>query len=391
MNDVCLTPDAPQATRAKQPAEHPHEAEISAPLLRWFRTAQRDLPWRRTSDPYAIWVSEMMLQQTQVATVIPYYELWMARFPTLRALAEASEDEVLHAWQGLGYYSRARNLLSGAREVVRRFGGRLPSTVEELRSLPGIGPYTAGAIASIAYNVPAPIVDGNVIRVLSRLFALRGDPKKAPLKNRLWELAAELIPPAHASEFNPALMELGATICTPANPKCAVCPVAEACEARRQGIQDQLPETAARPTVTPVQMVAALVWRGERVLIVQRRDDENRWAGMWQFPNTEVRSGEPAADAVRRAVRETVGLEVAPGPQATVVRHSVTRYRISLEVYHCTAAVGDPRPVSCRAWNWVSVAQLGDYALPAAHRAIARRALENGGAGEGQLELGFSG
>ena len=391
MNDVCPTPDAPQAARAKQPDQHPHEAEIGAPLLRWFRGAQRDLPWRRTSDPYAIWVSEMMLQQTQVATVIPYYELWMARFPTLRALAEASEDEVLHAWQGLGYYSRARNLLNGAREVVRRFGGRLPSTVDELRSLPGIGPYTAGAIASIAYNVPAPIVDGNVIRVLSRLFALRGDPKKAPLKNRLWELAAELIPLGHASEFNPALMELGATVCTPVNPKCAACPLAEACEARRLGIQDQLPETAARPTVTPVHMVAALVWRGERVLIVQRRDDENRWAGMWQFPNTEVHSDEAAADAVRRAVRETVGVEVVPGPQATVVRHSVTRYRISLEACHCAAAVGDPKPVNCRAWNWVSVAQLGDYALPAAHRAIARRALENGAAGEGQLELGFSG
>lgn len=392
MNPVCSPPDETNPAGASVEPEEPlHAASIGEPLLRWFRECRRELPWRRDLDPYAIWVSEMMLQQTQVATVIPYFELWMARFPTVRALAAASEDEVLHAWQGLGYYSRARNLLRGAREVMERFGGRVPSRLEDLLSLPGVGPYTAGAIASIAFNVPAPIVDGNVIRVLCRLFAFHGDPKKAPLRTRLWELAEWLIPAGDAREFNPAMMELGATVCTPVNPRCEVCPVRGVCEARRLGIQERLPEIAARPAVTPVHMVAGLVWRGGRVLIAKRREDESRWAGMWQFPNAEVRTDEETGEAVRRAVRETTGIEVTPGPRAALVRHSVTRYRISLEAFHCVESVGEPRSVGCRAWNWVSVPQLGDYALPAAHREIARRALEAGaGLGEGQLELRFS-
>jgi A/G-specific adenine glycosylase len=374
------SPDVPPTSALLSPGR---AAGISAPLLQWFRAEQRDLPWRRNPDPYAIWVSEVMLQQTQVATVIPYFELWMARFPTIRALAEAAEDEVLHAWQGLGYYSRARNLLRGAQAVLQRHHGRIPDRVEDLLALPGVGQYTAGAIASIAYNVSAPIVDGNVIRVLSRLFALRGDPHRAPLKGRLWELAGALIPEGEAREFNPALMELGATLCTPVNPRCGSCPVAAACEARRLGIQEELPETAARPRVTPVHMVAGLVWRSGRVLIAQRRADESRWAGMWQFPNTEVRPGETAEGAVRRAVSETVGLETDPADRATLVRHSVTRYRITLEAFPCPTAHGEPQRVGCQAWSWVCPAQLGDYALPAAHRAIARRALD----GESQLHL----
>lgn len=359
--------------------------QISGPLLCWFRAEQRDLPWRGTEDPYAIWVSEIMLQQTQVATVVPYYELWMARFPTVRALAEADEEDVLHAWQGLGYYSRARNLLRGARAVMDAYGGRIPDTLPELLALPGVGLYTAGAIASIAYNVPAPIVDGNVIRVLTRLFALRGDPVRAPLKRWIWQLAERLIPEGEASDFNPAMMELGATVCTPVRPRCGQCPVAEACEARRLGIQEELPETAPRPKVTPVHVVAGVVWKGGRVLLTQRRDDESRWAGMWQFPNVEVRPGEDTAQAVRRAVTECVGVEVSPGERAALIRHSVTRFRITLEAFHCQPAGEAPRSVACKAWNWVCPSQLGDYALPAAHRNIARRLLRD----EGQLELGF--
>lgn len=363
---------------------------IAGPLLDWFRVHQRDLPWRRARDPYATWVSEMMLQQTQVTTVIPYYERWMARFPTLGALAAASEDDVLHAWQGLGYYSRARSLLRGAREVVERHGGRVPDSVPELLSLPGIGPYTAGAIASIAYNVPAPIVDGNVIRVLTRLYALRGDPKQAPLRNRIWELAGRLLPEGHAGDFNQALMELGARICTPAHPRCAECPVSGACEARRLGIQEQLPETAARPKVTEVRMVAALVFREGRVLIVQRRADESRWAGMWQFPTAEVRPEETPEEALRRSVAEAVGLKVLPGERADLVRHGVTRYRITLEAFRCEAADGVTRVVGCQAWSWAAPERLAAYALPAAHRKIASRLLRAADE-EGQLELGFSG
>jgi len=362
---------------------------IQVPLLAWFRREQRDLPWRHNLDPYAIWVSEIMLQQTQVATVIPYFERWMERFPTIRALAEADEHDVLHAWQGLGYYSRARNLRQGAQQVLAEHGGRVPDSVAALLALPGVGRYTAGAIASIAYNVSAPIVDGNVIRVLSRLFALRGDPAKAPLKNRIWELAEALIPNGDARDFNPAVMELGARICTPVNPKCAICPVAKACESRRLNIQDELPETAARPKITPVNMVAALVWRGDRVLLVQRRPDESRWAGMWQFPNVEVAAGESKQDAVRRAASEAVGLSITPGERTLIVRHGVTRFRITLEVFQCTTAAGEPQARGCQAWRWADAGNVEALALPKAHRTIARQIFGGEEDPDGQLALGL--
>lgn len=365
--------------------------EIQTALLAWFRRAQRDLPWRRNLDPYAIWVSEIMLQQTQVATVIPFFERWMARFPTARALAEAEEHDVLHAWQGLGYYSRARNLRRGAQQVLTEHGGRVPDSVDALLALPGVGRYTAGAIASIAYNVSAPIVDGNVIRVLSRLFALRGDPAKAPLKNQIWELAETLIPEGDARDFNPALMELGATVCTPVNPKCGLCPVASACEARRLNIQDELPETAARPKITPVSMVAALVWRGDQLLLVQRRPEESRWAGMWQFPNVEVGADESKAEAVRRAVTEAVGLPATAGERALIVRHGVTRFRITLEVYQCVSAEGEPQAVGCQAWRWAGAEDVETLALPKAHRTIAREIFGKEEDPDGQLALGFGG
>jgi A/G-specific adenine glycosylase len=357
-------------------------------LIGWFATARRDLPWRGDYHPYAVWVSEMMLQQTQVATVIPFFQRWMTRFPTLEALASADEQDVLHAWQGLGYYSRARNLLRGARAVMEQHGGQVPSEVAQLLALPGVGPYTAGAIASIAHNVRAPIVDGNVIRVLARLFALRGDPTRAPLKGRLWDLAAELAPEQRAREFNSGLMELGAMVCTPVRPKCDVCPLADACAARRQGVQAELPETPARPEITAVRMAAALLRRGSGVLLVQRNTDEARWAGMWQFPSVEVQTGESPSDAARRAVAEAVGLKANPRGRVTEVRHSVTRYRITLEVFECLDSPGEPAALGCRDWRWVEWAGLDQYALPKAHRTIADRVLREGG-GDVQLGLGI--
>ncbi len=329
-----------------------------------------------------------MLQQTQVATVIPYFDRWMARFPTVAHLAAAVEDDVLHAWQGLGYYRRARNLLLGARTVVERFGGRVPDTVAALKSLPGVGDYTAGAIASIAYNRSAPIVDGNVERVLTRIFALHGDPKKAPLRNRIWELAEALIPDGHANEFNPALMELGATVCTPANPRCQVCPVEAACQARAQDIQGELPETAARPKPTSVPMAAAVVQKGAHVLLVQRRPDEARWPLMWQFPNLELCVDEAAPTGAVRAVREAVGLVGEAGGRMALVRHGVTRYRITLEAFQVSLIEPSsaPKPIGCHDFRWVSPAASRELAMPAAHRKIAER-LDAGGASQMELLL----
>ncbi|HVU01530.1 MAG TPA: A/G-specific adenine glycosylase [Polyangiaceae bacterium] len=344
---------------------------VQRALLPWYEEHRRDLPWRRTSDPYAVWVSEVMLQQTQVATVRDYYARWMKRFPTVSALAKAEESDVLHAWQGLGYYSRARNLKRGAEAVVERHRGAVPKTVAELLELPGIGPYSAGAISSIAHGERAPIVDGNVVRVLSRLFALRGDPAKAPLEKELWRRAEDLVPSERPGDFNQALMELGATVCTPRSPTCLLCPLRMLCAARRDGIVEELPEIPKREKPIPVHRAAAVVTRGEKVLVVQLRADAPRWAGMWQFPNADVAKGETPEAAAARSVREMTGLVVPVGERLTTVRHSVTRYRITLDVHRSASSRGRPKPVIVSAAEWKTLEELDDLALPSAHRRIA--------------------
>jgi len=349
---------------------------IGNALIEWYTRHRRDLPWRRTRDPYAVWVSEIMLQQTQVATVLPYYERWMQRFPNVDTLARAREEDVLHAWQGLGYYSRARNLMRGARVVRERHAGLVPELVPELLKLPGIGRYSAGAIASIAYGKAVPVVDGNVVRVLCRLFALSGNPARAPLNARLWEIAEQLLPQGRARDFNQSLMELGATVCTARRPKCTLCPLARLCAGYKKGLAHALPETAKRPTMTALRMVAALVWRKRRVLLCQLHSDAPRWAGMWLFPMTEVRAGETAEGAVLRAVRESVGLKSHVERLLAVVRHGVTRYRITLEAYVCRVDRGRARKGSCATFYFAKPEELCELAMPAAHRRIARRISE---------------
>jgi A/G-specific adenine glycosylase len=343
-----------------------------APLLPWYDASRRDLPWRRTRDPYAVWVSEMMLQQTQVATVLGYYDRWMRRFPTIRDLAGAAEHDVLHAWQGLGYYSRARNLWRGAKAVVSEHGGKMPATAASLRSLPGIGPYSAGAIASIAFGERAALVDGNVVRVLCRLFGLGGDPSRNPLKAELWKLAERLVPPDRPGDFNQALMELGATVCTPRAPRCNACPVRKGCVAHRDGSAERLPELPERTESVAVARAAAVLERRGRVLCVRVAESASRWAGMWQFPNTDVARGEASTDAAARAIREATGLSAAPAERLLTVRHSVTHHRITLEVFRCSAPRGTARAVDCGAVDWVAPSALDELAMPSAHRRIAR-------------------
>jgi A/G-specific adenine glycosylase len=328
-------------------------------LVGWYERQKRDLPWRRTGDPYAIWVSEVMLQQTQVKTVLGYYERWMQRFPSVKALAAADEAEVLHAWQGLGYYSRARRLLAGARAVAERHDGELPRDVSALLALPGIGPYSAGAIASIAFGQPEPIVDGNVVRVLCRLFALRGDPAKAPLKAELWSLARALVPPDAASAFNQSLMELGATICTPTSPRCVECPVAKQCDALAQGIARELPELARREPPTEVATAAAYVRRGDRVLLQQMPADAPCWAGLWILPFVELAADESPLAAAERALGER-GLQGSAHSVLREARHTITRFRITLSVVSCQLA---PRSRA----TLFSREEIAERALPAIH------------------------
>jgi A/G-specific adenine glycosylase len=302
-----------------------------------------------------------MLQQTQVKTVLGYYERWMQRFPTVKALAAAEDADVLHAWQGLGYYSRARRLLSGARAVTERHAGQLPRDVQALLELPGIGPYSAGAIASIAFGLPEPIVDGNVVRVLSRLFALRGDPAKAPLKQELWRLARELVPADRPSDFNQSLMELGATICTPTAPRCAECPVAKNCQGLAQGVERDLPELAKRKAPTEIATAAAYVRRGDAVLLRQLPADAARWAGLWVLPFAELVEGETALQGAERALLE-LSLKGAGKSLLRQARHTITRFRITLSVVECS--------VSSRGTTLFTAREAAGLALPSVHQRI---------------------
>lgn len=255
-------------------------------LLNWYTQYQRDLPWRKDQDPYKIWVSEIMLQQTRVTTVIPYFNRFIERFPTIEDLANASDDDVVKLWEGLGYYSRVRNLHSAAKEVVVNYGGKVPDTVKEISNLKGIGPYTAGAILSIAYQKKVPAVDGNVMRVYSRIFALYDDIATQSTRKKM-ESIGEMIIPEHApGDFNQALMELGATVCTPTSPQCLFCPVSAICLAYEQGLQDELPQKKKAKPPTPVQVRFAWIESGDSVYIV-KRPDEGLLAGMWSLPTFE--------------------------------------------------------------------------------------------------------
>ena len=351
---------------------------VADALVGWYRGARRDLPWRRTRDPYAIWVSEVMLQQTRVTVVVPYWQRWMARFPSPAALAGAPLDDVLAAWSGLGYYGRARNLHRGAREVVARYGGRLPDSAGELRTLPGIGRYTAGAIASMAFDRQEPLVDGNVARVLARVFAVEEDVKSAAGQNRLWQLAADLVPSEAPGDFNQALMELGATLCAPAAPRCAGCPLAADCRAHREGRTDELPRLPARRRDADKPLLAAAaawVERGGKLLLA-RRGAGGLFGGLWELPQAPSRPALAAALA-------GFGLAWRP-PAVPVHRHRqvLSHRRLAIDVFAAPAA---GRLAGARAIGpyeraaWHPPGSLERLGLAAASRAIAGRYLEQDG------------
>ncbi len=339
-------------------------------LLRWYALHQRDLPWRREAhDPYRVWISEALLQQTQVTTVIPYYERFLARFPDVHALASAPLDEVLKAWEGAGYYARARNLHRAAQEIVRRFGGKLPRSVEELRTLPGIGRYTAGAIASIAFNRDAAVLDGNVARVLSRYFNIAEDIKSTQTQRTLWELATLLVPRGKAGNFNQAVMDLGATICIPRRPACDRCPLRRGCAARRLGIQEQLPVKRAKKQTPHHQVAVGMIWHQGKILIA-RRFDRDLLGGLWEFPGGHQERGETLQECVKREVCEELGIAIAVGKQVAAVEHGYSHFSITLHAFRCRYLRGRPRALGCAAWKWVSPRALSRYAFPAANRKI---------------------
>jgi len=296
-------------------------------LLTWYRRARRDLPWRRTRDPYAIWLSEVMLQQTQVVTVIPYWHKFLARFPTVEALAAAELPEVLSMWSGLGYYSRARTLHRAANVIANAHAGKLPKTAEALRELPGFGPYTAGAVASIAFGQQTPIVDGNVVRVFARLFEIEGDPGSREVQKQIWALAGELVPEDSPGDFNQALMELGATVCTPRNPTCLLCPVREACGALRSGRVDQLPSPKVRALRKKLHRTSAIVLRDEKVLL-GRRPDSGLFGGLWELPSV---------DGARDALAAALGRGFTLGEVEAKVERTLTHRDLTFDLLRVRA------------------------------------------------------
>lgn len=347
---------------------------LAGKLLPWYRRAQRRLPWRAVSgtpDPYRIWVSELMLQQTRVETVVPYFLRFTERFPDLASLAAASEAEVLSLWSGLGYYSRARALHRAARIVVREGSGRFPEDVEGWMALPGVGRYTAGAIVSIAFGKPAPILDGNVARVLARLYGLRGDPRTGALKQELWKLAERILPRRSIADFNQALMELGALVCTPRAPRCLLCPLQEDCVANREGLQLRLPELPARPKTTRVVMAAAIV-EERRKILVYRRTRTELLKDLWELPLGECREGEAPREAVAREARGTYGIALEVGEEVARVKHSIMSRRITLHAFEAELITSPTGPTAALEgeYRWVSRDGVSELAMSSMVRKV---------------------
>jgi len=338
-------------------------------LLEWYRDHARDLPWRRTSDPYYIWVSEIMLQQTRVESVIPYYLSWIDRFPTMEDLAKANEEDVLSLWEGLGYYRRAINLHRGVKEIHASYGGIIPEDPILLQKLPGVGPYTAGAIASIAFDQPAPILDGNIRRLFSRLFNIHDEPGTSKAEKIFQEIARDLIPEEYPGDFNQALMELGALVCIPKKPGCDRCPLILDCKARQLGIQDELPIRKEKSPLPHFQVTAAICQSGSRVLLA-KRPLKGLLGGMWEYPGGKQEGGESLQEALKREIQEELEVEIKIGDLQGVYEHAYTHYKVTLHAYFCQLMTRDLVLNYHTQIAWVPVNSLQDYPMGKIDRQI---------------------
>lgn len=339
-------------------------------LAAWYDREARDLPWRRTSDPYRIWISEIMLQQTRVDQALPYYERFLGAFPTIEHLASADLDDVLLLWEGLGYYSRAHNLHRAARAVQEHHGGRWPRSYTALRALPGIGDYTAAAIASIAFAEPHAVVDGNVTRVLSRVFAVDEVQGSAGAKRRFALLANSILDPSAPSRHNQAMMELGARVCTPIRPKCDVCPLAPGCTANQTGQTDRYPKKKPRPSMPHHNVAVGVIQRGETEVLIQRRAENGLLGGLWEFPGGKQENGESLQETCLREIREELGVEVVVGQMVHSLSHAYTHFRITLHAFGCRLTTGEPVSRTGLPITWARLQDLDRYAFPRANRRL---------------------
>lgn len=342
-------------------------------LIRWYAARGRDLPWRRTKDPYHIWISEIMLQQTTVAAVIPYFERFLTQFPTVSDLAAAPESDVLRLWEGLGYYSRARNLHKAAQVIVNEYSGQFPDKRESIQSLPGIGRYTAGAIASFAFDQRAPIVEANTLRLYCRLLSYGEDPRSSDGQQVLWAFAEDVLPRVSPGLFNQALMELGATVCSPREPGCESCPVKMHCAAFRQQTTSTIPRLKPKVAITEVTEVSIAVRNGAKYLLRRRTADE-RWAGLWDFIRFEIDHDLKNRKRLAESVLERTGLTIQPEPLLVELKHAVTRYRITLKCLTAQRVSG--RLKAGEEWSWVHPTDFESFPLSVTAREFAERLRE---------------
>jgi len=348
-----------------------HNQDIQRKLLPWYDKTKRDLPWRNTNDPYSIWVSEIMLQQTQVKTVIPYYERWIKTLPTIDKLANAPEQRILKLWEGLGYYTRAKNLKKSAKMICKEMNGKLPNTVKNLQNLPGIGRYTAGAISSIAFGLKAPVLDGNVKRVLSRLFCINKNGTASAFENCLWKKAEDLLPVRRPGDFNQALMELGATVCIPGSPICQQCPLRTICKAFLKNKVNEFPPSKKIKSSKKIEVSAGIIIKNKKVYIQQRLKN-GLMGGLWEFPGGKREQGESSEECLKREIKEELRVNVASLNKVMTIKHTYTQFRVTLTVFNCKLQKKQIRPDGWEQWKWVSLSNLKKYPFPAANVKIVK-------------------
>ena len=350
-------------------------AQFTTPLLDWFNQHRVDHPWRRDPTPYHVWLSEIMLQQTQIETVIPYYKRFLKKYPSIHELADAPIDEVLKMWEGLGYYSRARNLHKSAQMVAHDYDGVFPDTVEGLLQLSGVGLYTAGAIASIAFGVSASVLDGNVIRVFTRLLDMDEDVTQTSTKNKLWEIADDWVPEQKAGDYNQALMELGQSICRPKNPNCAECPIQAHCLAFKNGTQAERPVKKKKAPIPHLDVTAGLIRNEDGLLLIAQRPMDGLLGGLWEFPGGKLEDGETMEECLARELQEELAINVKVHDLFVAVNHAFTHFKITLYTFDCTylgamPPYTEPQAIQALNWAWVTEAELEKYSFGKADRQV---------------------
>ncbi|SFF01915.1 A/G-specific adenine glycosylase [Alteribacillus iranensis] len=348
-------------------------AAFQEDLLQWYEENKRELPWRENQDPYRVWVSEIMLQQTKVETVIPYFKRFLENFPTVSSLAEAEEEQVLKTWEGLGYYSRARNLHSAVKEIKEVYGGEVPSSKEDFSSLKGVGPYTAGAVMSIAFDKPEPAVDGNVMRVFSRILLIRDDIGKSKTRKKFEQILPSFLEGIRPSQFNQALMELGALVCTPKSPGCLLCPVQDYCLARAEGVQTELPVKAKKKSPSTKEMAAVIVKNKEGKTLFHQRGETGLLARLWEYPNIEVEKGKEQ-EQVEKYLREQFGITATISKTVQYVQHVFSHLIWNITVYD--AHFHDKEAVDLKAGEWLHVEEAEKLTFPVSHQKILRNQKE---------------